>query len=320
MGIIKSFKSDESYLEMIFPTKNMEESTVLSSTKKMIDNLKEELEKSSFIFNTGEKTDSDFSHKFKELRSFFEKDSTTIDEEIENEEKLKVEEKEEDKRINVIKKFRERKLQGDDLELAEEKIRTYFDIDEDPYSENYERLVKDIYGETRKIKIYSSNGIEKAIHSLDSREQVLIRKRYGLQNLDLLTSEQKKYMREIYGLTSIKQMSFDEIAQSENKDCKEVENLIKSILDKIRNEESNKDEIIPLENEEIRVCLTEETDFKEIETDSIEKQESPSLENLRRKKDNLQKIADEKKKNIEGAKDLLEQCEKVLGEEKKEHN
>lgn len=349
VNIIKKIRSSKLYLEEIFPTKNVECSIVVSSIKKTIDELKEEIDNNGFAFKTVIKHDDGLTKKFEKIRIFlgidnkedipFEEDYEMKTSEFKEDAERKVNESEQDaqratneseqeerseieeEKESFVSLYRKGKLEGNDLEIAKLTIGSYIDLDENPYEENYERLVEDIYGKTNEIKFYSTEGIEDVIQSLTLSEQRIIRYRYGLQNFDLLSIEQKIYMKDICGIEKIEPMDYNEIAKLENITIDETQNIIANTIECMRDKNSNTEKIFLFGKNEMYFCLTEEREL----IDKFKKRFDESsylykLENnleikaLRDKRDKLQEEVQRNNGKIQEAQNLLEQCEDVLCE------
>ena len=87
----------------------------------------------------------------------------------------------------------EKLRESSDFRLANQILKTTFDIDFSPNSNSYDRLYKAVMGEREeadRILIYSSEGMDKAIETLTPREKAYVEKRYGILDGKIATLEE----------------------------------------------------------------------------------------------------------------------------------
>lgn len=124
---------------------------------------------------------------------------------------------------NFVRLYRNGKLKKEDISLAKSMIRSYVDIDQHIYSQNYEKLIEDLYGERSELELYSSKGMQEVIKLLTDKQRKALIKRYGLENGN----------HKIYSI----------IAEEEDATQKGISFLVTTALNRIRNNPENFEKI-----------------------------------------------------------------------------
>ncbi len=92
---------------------------------------------------------------------------------------------------NFINLYRKGELNDDDSKLASSMLRSLLDIDLGSDSDKTDKLYNDIiktFPEHDILELYSSEGLEKMINTLQPREEYVLKRRYGLLSADLPTN------------------------------------------------------------------------------------------------------------------------------------
>lgn len=207
--------------------------------------------------------------------------------------------------------YRTKQLNNKDVELAKKILRSYVDVDQNLYSSNYEILLEDLYGTNNELVLYSSEEMNGVLETLTDRQKELINKRYGLEN-----GEFKKYL---------------ELAKEENISRSGVYFIIKSALERIKKDPQNINRIFVIsqkqkshdieDKKDVVDMLKEEIDFSNMVFKNSEKSSVEDiicdLSDKREKRDKLQEELSDLKSREGQAKELLEDCKDILGENKK---
>lgn len=258
--IIDKIRSKKAFWDEIFPTQKTEKDNLVSSAKLFLNKFKNELDRSGYIFKSIEKPDVNMSMMFKEARDLFENEYFIKNNAGKDNIQFATEKKENNETL-FIRQYRNGELKDDDLKIAEATIRSYIDIDENPYFENYEALVEEIYGKKNEITFFSSKGIHEAIDTFTPCQQNIIREHYGLVNLNLLSYNEQVLMQQRYGIQSIKTKSLEEIAYNENIDLSEAFKNMCEVIRYIRNDSAMTKKIMPINEKTIRYCSPEELEI-----------------------------------------------------------
>ena len=247
---------------------------------------------------------------------------------------------------HFVNLYRNGKLKGDDLVFAEETIKNAFSLDENIHSDNYDKLVNVIIGNSqKKIILYSISELQELLKILTPREYKVIEVRYGLKNGERKNLEdtgknvkvtrervrqiELKALRKLRHQSGLKRAIYSYLKDNELvldeevakicalEDDIENSNLIFKNVDKKYwdiSKEIISQKAIFLENVKKKLLYRKSL----IENNKIHK---PSkLDELRIQKNKLQEVVSNQKEKTKQAQELLEQYSEVLDENKEEND